>query len=232
MRSSGVSGFARGARSAVVWRDGKIRALGTLPGGKISIGLAINAGGTVVGVSQSSDGNRAFEWRNGTMRDLGLLPGGSFSLARGINDEGVIVGQADAEDGTIHATRWANGRIDDLGQITTASGAAAASIAHAVGPDGLVIGYGATDGGALGAVWTGSTPRPVAALTGYAVAQLLGLNGFRQAVGDRNRLGGEQADRRHRRPPPRPEVDPGALRSQHARDERRRLDDQLREGHQ
>ena len=181
---AGVSGFARGARSAVVWRDGKIRALGTLPGGKISIGLAINAGGTVVGVSQSSDGNRAFEWRNGTMRNLGLLPGGSFSLARGINDEGVIVGQADAEDGTIHATRWANGRIEDLGQITTASGAAAASIAHAVGPDGLVIGYGATDGGALGAVWTGSTPRPVAALTGYAVAQLLGLNGFRQAVGD------------------------------------------------
>ena len=181
---AGVSGFARGERSAVVWRDGKIRALGALPGGKISIGLAINAEGTVVGVSQSSGGNRAFEWRDGKMRDLGLLPGGSFSLARGINDEGVIVGQADAQDGTIHATRWANGRIDDLGQITTASGAAAASIAHAVGPDGLVIGYGATDGGALGAVWTGSTPRPVAALTGYAVAQLLGLNSFRLAVGD------------------------------------------------
>ena len=70
-------------RSAVVWRNGRIRALGTLPGGQVSIGLAINAGGTVVGVSQSSEGNRAFAWQNGTMRDLGLLPGGSFSLARG-----------------------------------------------------------------------------------------------------------------------------------------------------
>jgi probable HAF family extracellular repeat protein len=181
---AGVSGIEGGARSAVVWRDGRIRALGALPGGHVSIGLAINADGTVVGVSQSSKGNRAFAWKNGTMRDLGLLPGGSFSLARGINDNGVIVGQADAADGTVHATRWASGRVEDLGQITTGSGAPAASIAHAVAPDGLVVGYGATDSGALGAVWTGVTPRPVAALAGYAVAQLLSLNSFRQAVGD------------------------------------------------
>ena len=122
--------------------------------------------------------------RTRTMRDLGILPGGSFSLARGINDRGVIVGQADAADGTIHATRWANGRVEDLGQITTGSGAPAASIAYAVGPDGLVVGYGTTDSGALGAVWTGAKPRPAAALSGYAVAQLLSVNSFRQAVGD------------------------------------------------
>ena len=180
----GVSGIEGGPRSAVIWRNGLVRALGTLPGGRISIGLAINAGGTVVGVSQSRDGNRAFAWQNGTMRDLGILPGGSFSLARGINDHGVIVGQADAADGTVHATRWANGRVEDLGQITTGSGAPAASIAYAVGPDGLVVGYGTTDSGALGAVWTGVKPRPAAALSGYAVAQLLSVNSFRQAVGD------------------------------------------------
>jgi probable HAF family extracellular repeat protein len=180
----GVSGIEGGERSAVIWRNGLVRALGTLPGGQVSIGLAINAGGTVVGVSQSSEGNRAFAWQNGTMRDLGILPGGTFSLARGINDRGVIVGQADAADGTVHATRWTGGHVEDLGQITTSSGAAAASIASAVGHDGLVVGYGATDSGALGAVWTGVTPRPVAALTGYAVAQLLSLNSFRQAVGD------------------------------------------------
>ena len=181
---TGVSGIDGGERSAVVWRNGQIRALGTLPGGQVSIGLAINDGGTVVGVSQSSDGNRAFAWQNGTMRDLGLLPGGSFSLARGINNRGVIVGQADAEDGTVHATRWTSGRIEDLGQITTSSGAPAASIAYAIAPDGLTVGYGETDSGSLGAVWTGPKPRPVAALTGYAVAQLLSVNSFRQAVGD------------------------------------------------
>ena len=181
---AGVSGITGGARSAVLWSNGRMRPLGTLPGGKVSIGLAINAGGTVVGVSQSSDGNRAFTWRNGTMRNLGILPGGSFSLARGINSAGVVVGQADAEDGTVHATRWTNGAIEDLGQITTGSGAAAASIAYAVGQDGLVVGYGATDSGTLGAVWTGTKPSPVSALTGYAVAELVALNGFRQAVGD------------------------------------------------
>ena len=181
---AGVSGIDGGDRSAVVWRNGQIRALGTLPGGQVSIGLAINAGGTVVGISQSSEGNRAFAWQNGTMRDLGFLPGGTFSLARDISDSGVIVGQADAADGTVHATRWTNGRIEDLGHITTASGAAAASIAHGVGPDGLVVGYGTTDSGTLGAVWTGTKPRPVAALTGYAVAELLSVNTFRQAVGD------------------------------------------------
>ncbi len=118
------------------------------------------------------------------MRDLGILPGGSFSLARGINDAGVIVGQADAADGTVHATRWTSAGIEDLGRITTSSGAAASSIAYAVDADGLVVGYGTTDSGALGAVWTGSTPSPVAALTGYAVAELRALNDFRQAVGD------------------------------------------------
>ncbi len=180
----GAAGVSGGQRSAVVWTDGKPRSLGTLAGGGVSIGLAINNAGVVVGISQSSEGNRAFVWRDGEMRSLGVLPGGGFSLARDVNEKGVIVGQSQAADGSVHATRWRNGRIEDLGQITTASGAAASSVAYAIGPDGLTVGYGTTDGGALGAVWTGVDPRPVASLTGYTVAELLGLNGFRQAVGD------------------------------------------------
>ena len=75
--------------------------------------------------------------------------------------------------------------IEDLGQITTASGAAAASIAYAVGPDGLVVGYGATDSGALGAVWTGFDAAPGRGADGLRRrAAPVALNGFRQAVGD------------------------------------------------
>ncbi len=180
----GVSGIFNGPRTAVLWRGGEIHSLGTLPGGQISIALAINGAGDVVGVSQSENGNRAVLWRGGEIRDLGTLPGGTFSLARAVNDAGVVVGQSDAPDGSIHAVRWRGGKIEDLGNIKTRSGKQASTIAYAVDDEGLVVGYGTTDGGALAAFWTGPTPGPVAALTGYDLAELLAVNDQRIAVGD------------------------------------------------
>jgi probable HAF family extracellular repeat protein len=48
------------------------------------------------------------------MRDLGTL-GGTFSTATDINDSGVVVGWSDARSGDLHAFRWRNGRMEDLG---------------------------------------------------------------------------------------------------------------------
>jgi probable HAF family extracellular repeat protein len=180
----GVSGTFNGPRSAVLWSGGEPRSLGTLPGGQISIALGINNAGDIIGVSQSEHGNRAVLWRDGKIQDLGTLPGATFSLARGINATGVVVGQSDAPDGSVHAVRWRGGKIEDLGQIRTRSGAQASTIAYAVADDGLVVGYGTTDSGALAAYWSASNPGPVAALAGYQLAELLALNDQRIAVGD------------------------------------------------
>jgi probable HAF family extracellular repeat protein len=100
---------------AVLWRDGKIIDLGTLPGGYESVGQAVNSRGQVVGLATntvpdiysfiqwSSDYNhfepypypyqdRAFLWQNGVMTDLGTLGTGTDAWAMAINDQGQIIG--------------------------------------------------------------------------------------------------------------------------------------------
>ncbi len=66
--------------------------LGTLAGASTSYANGINAGGVVVGVSNS----RAFIYRSGVMTDLNSLitPGSGWTLqtANAISDTGVIVG--------------------------------------------------------------------------------------------------------------------------------------------
>jgi probable HAF family extracellular repeat protein len=85
------------ATHAVMWRDGKITDLGTLPGDYFSFAYGINDRGQVI--AQSCDINfncRAALWRNGVMTDLNALtPPGSLYLmvAQHINDRGEITGQ-------------------------------------------------------------------------------------------------------------------------------------------
>jgi probable HAF family extracellular repeat protein len=90
---------------AVLWKDRKIRDLGTLPeGGHESLGLAVNRSGLVVGLATNtiSDSNsmfgfgyqaRAFAWDqwNG-MQDLGTLPGGTDAQAVLVNERGEVAG--------------------------------------------------------------------------------------------------------------------------------------------
>jgi probable HAF family extracellular repeat protein len=88
---------------AVLWIQGKIHDLGTLPGSDNSQAMGMNDRGEVVGFSVP----HAFLWnkRQG-MQDLGTLPGGSYSQALGINGYGEVVGSSDMADGNTYGFVW------------------------------------------------------------------------------------------------------------------------------
>lgn len=72
--------------------------LGSLPGGGLSSGLAVNASGQVAGWAESPSGSaHAFvsNMRTGNLNDLGTLFGGRFSAATAINNAGVAAGDSD-----------------------------------------------------------------------------------------------------------------------------------------
>jgi probable HAF family extracellular repeat protein len=101
-----VPGFPQGR--AVLWRDGRIADLGTLPheGGYESAANAVNSAGQVVGWAANTvpDSNsmiapgflpvqtRAFIWQDGAMKDLGTLGTGTDAIAQFINEDGQVVG--------------------------------------------------------------------------------------------------------------------------------------------
>jgi probable HAF family extracellular repeat protein len=88
---------------AVLWQDSGIIDLGTLPGDSCANAYYVNAGGQVVGTSESRDlclvptGEHAFLWEDdGPMVDLNsLIPSNSslqLTFAVAINDRGEIAG--------------------------------------------------------------------------------------------------------------------------------------------
>lgn len=106
----------------VVW-------LGPLPGGTRSDVMAISADGTtIVGVSDPSEGARAFRWTaDAGIEDLGVLPGTLQSVAYDVSADGsVVVGQSG-----LRAFRWtaAEGMVDigslPLGEFAVADGVSA-----------------------------------------------------------------------------------------------------------
>lgn len=86
--------------------------LPTLPGGPVTVGLAINARGEMVGHS----GERAVRWdANGNITALAMLPGETESEAVDISDTGEIVGFSSGSDSG-HIVLWEpDGTIIDLG---------------------------------------------------------------------------------------------------------------------
>src|SRR5215218_4437467 len=93
----GSSSTSTGREHAFLWQAGRMRDLGTLPGGRISAAVALNERGQVVGWSTTRSGARhAFLWQRGRMLDLGTL-GSRNSKAADINESGWVVGAADVQ---------------------------------------------------------------------------------------------------------------------------------------
>lgn len=136
--------------------------LGTLPGFRDSIAMAISADGTIAGYTSKGDpqadgtsgkyagrrdenslafdqlpkDGRAFIWRNGTMHDLGALDATGASAALGINNRGTIVGISHDR-----AVAWFDGRIADLNALAPQAGGWVLRCATGVNDDGWIVGW-------------------------------------------------------------------------------------------
>ena len=133
------------AENAVLFKDGSVRNLGTLPGGHESQATAVNDRGQVAGfgdngtpdplsifgnVVQGPNGpgwvtqTRAFIWQHGKMQDLGTL-GGPDAVMTELNARGQIAGDSYTNDTpnpatgvpTLHPYLWQNGHMRDLGTL-------------------------------------------------------------------------------------------------------------------
>jgi probable HAF family extracellular repeat protein len=131
------SGFPE--QHAVIWRDGAIKDLGTLPeGGYESVGFSGNNDGQVVGFALNTTPDpyslaapgflptqtRAFLWREGRMHDLGTL-GGNDAAAFFVNNRHQITGQSYTNTTPNPTTGlptadpffWERGQMTDIGSL-------------------------------------------------------------------------------------------------------------------
>ncbi len=141
----GSSAAPGGIAEAAIWQNGKVAALGTLPGANGNIGAALNStaldinnAGQVVGWSFSNAfTTHAVTWIGGSIQDLGVLSAQDSSVATGINAQGQIVGfDIDPSTGLSHAVLWQNGSMTDLGTLPGAT----LSRAVAINDAGIVVG--------------------------------------------------------------------------------------------
>ena len=101
--------------------------LGALPGGSVSLAVAINNSGLIAGLSLTANGDQhAVLWRKRVIKDIGTL-GGKSSRAEAMNNFGQIVGSSQRADGKVHAFLWSKGVMTDLG-TPGGSGSAAVGI--------------------------------------------------------------------------------------------------------
>jgi probable HAF family extracellular repeat protein len=158
--------------------------LGSLdPGGTVdvSLGLAINTQGRVVGSSYNSvNTQHAFIWTNKAgMHDLGTL-GGPNSTAWGINDSQQVVGEADLANGFTHAFLWTQAHgMQDLGSLATAS-----SYAYAINNVGQVVGQAFVSSTSAHAfLWTATGGMQDLGTLGGSSSIATAINNLGQVVG-------------------------------------------------
>jgi probable HAF family extracellular repeat protein len=123
------------AMDAVVFKDGRVVDLGTLPGGHESFAIAINDRGQAAGMSSNGvpdptsvfgwgTQTRSFIWQDGVMQDLGTL-GGPDAVMATLNARGQIAGDSYTSGtpnpttgaATTHPYLWTDGHMRDLGTL-------------------------------------------------------------------------------------------------------------------
>jgi probable HAF family extracellular repeat protein len=123
------------AEHAVLFNDGRVVDLGTLPGGHESQALAINDRGQVAGFASNGvpdpvsffnwgTQTRSFIWQHGVMRDIGTL-GGPDAVMNNLNARGQVAGDSYTNATPNPATGapttdpylWTDGQMRDLGTL-------------------------------------------------------------------------------------------------------------------
>jgi probable HAF family extracellular repeat protein len=137
-----LPGFSR----AVIFSDGGITDLGTLPGGTTSFGRAINNRGEVACLSDTAGGAfHACLWRRGVMTDLGTL-GGSFSDTAGINNRHQIIGTSTLASGQQHAYIFSRATMTDLNELIPPGSGWILVAATGINDAGEIVGTGSING--------------------------------------------------------------------------------------
>jgi probable HAF family extracellular repeat protein len=139
---------------ALLWRDGKVTDLGTLPGYGDIEAHGINNAGQVIGWANrrlpgGSPLYRAFLWQNGRMRDLGTLPGINDTRANAINNQGDVVGRIVghvARKGDERACLWRGGHLSLLNAAIPPHSGWVLEEALAINDHGWIIGNGKHNG--------------------------------------------------------------------------------------
>jgi probable HAF family extracellular repeat protein len=133
-----IAGYARdrnGLTHAVVWENGRPRALGT-HSAKFprSQALALNDSGVVVGSAFNDRGGEALIWNGSRMERLEPPPRARSSVGTSINQEGDAAGNVIVEgDLHTHACFWRQGKPEILRGLGFASNATAVNTAGHVG---------------------------------------------------------------------------------------------------
>jgi probable HAF family extracellular repeat protein len=146
--------FTDDGTHAFRWQNGTMSDLGTLPGGRHSEAVDINAVGQVTGVSGTAiEGtDHAFLSRPGGLIDLGALDAQN-SVANALNDCGEVVGELQRPTGdenfSVSAFAWQHGVMTDLGR-----GLPYDTRATGVNNLGQIIGSATRNGSDKAVLWT------------------------------------------------------------------------------
>jgi probable HAF family extracellular repeat protein len=135
----------------ILWENGVVRSLGTLPGFNTISPEDINDAGQVVGWAQNYTNNgvangRAFLYDGAAMRSLGTL-GGNRSQALGINNTGQIVGWSwTSTNSDRRAFLYTGGTMVDLNTLLPPGSGWTLHEARAINDSGQIVGMGTLGG--------------------------------------------------------------------------------------
>jgi probable HAF family extracellular repeat protein len=129
-----------------VWKNGKLKQLGTL-GGSFSQAYAINNKGQITGDAYTANGDlHAFITTGGKLKDLGVVSG-TASWGFGINDAGIVVGQSTyGQNGNYHAFVYAGKKMKDLNSLIPSNSGWELDAANGINNAGKIVGYGTHNG--------------------------------------------------------------------------------------
>jgi hypothetical protein len=184
-----------GSSEAVLWHDGTVRGLGSLPGGGFSNPYAVNDHGVVVGISgtpnclDDSGCSHAVMWgRRGVIHDLGMLPGDERSYAVAVNADQVVVGRSTAPSGVSRPVVWRHRRIHALATLGKLGGPGGE--ADAINSAGVIAGTLSTSTRYRAVVWKDHEPH-LLATPRHGNTAVAGINAHGTVSGElNNRYGG------------------------------------------